>query len=225
MLLTCWSAIGPKRCWSRSDRPERRLALAGDVFASLSGRETPQGLLALVRIEDLPLAAIPLSDDLLVVVAYQLRDPGNLGTIIRTADAAGASAVVVVELVVEPSADLYDPQAVRATMGSLFSLPVVRLTDEAALSAWYADVRAAGWPLLVVASSAHGQTVHFDVAYDRPLALLIGSERRGLSAAVREQADVCVRLPMAGRATSLNAAAAASALIYEIVRQRRARGA
>jgi len=217
MLLTCWSAIGPKRCWSRSDRsavgPERRLALAGDVFASLSGRETPQGLLALVRIEDLPLAAIPLSDDLLVVVAYQLRDPGNLGTIIRTADAAGTSAVVVVE----PSADL--------TMGSLFSLPVVRLTDEAALSAWYADVRAAGWPLLVVASSAHGQTVHFDVAYDRPLALLIGSERRGLSAAVREQADVCVRLPMAGRATSLNAAAAASALIYEIVRQRRARGA
>jgi len=165
-----------------------------------------------VRIEDLPLAAISLSDDLLVVVAYQLRDPGNLGT---------TSAVVVVE----PSADLYDPQAVRATMGSLFSLPVVRLTDEAALSAWYADVRAAGWPLLVVASSAHGQTVHFDVAYDRPLALLIGSERRGLSAAVREQADVCVRLPMAGRATSLNAAAAASALIYEIVRQRRARGA
>ena len=198
--------------------PERRLVLAGDVFASLSDRESPQGLLAVVRIEDRPLTAIPLSDDLLVVVAYQLRDPGNLGTIIRTADAAGASAVIVVE----PSADLYDPQAVRATMGSLFSLPVVRLSDEAALSAWYTDIRAAGWPLLVVASSAHGQRVHFDVAYDRPVVLLIGSERYGLPAAVREQADVCVRLPMAGRATSLNAAAAASALIYEIVRQRSA---
>jgi len=199
--------------------PERRLALASEVLASLSERDTPQGIIALLRIEDRPLSAIPLLDDLFVVVAYQLQNPGNLGTIIRTADAAGATAVIVVE----PSADLYDPQTVRATMGSLFALPIVRLADHASLAAWYAATRASGLPLQVVASSAHGETVHSDAVYDRPLALLIGSERQGLPQVAREQADVAVRLPMAGRATSLNAAAAAAALIYEIVRQRRAR--
>lgn len=197
--------------------PDRRLALSGDAFRSLSDRDEPQGLAAVVRIEDRPLAAIPLTPDLLVVVAWQLSDPGNLGAIIRTADAAGASGVIVVE----PSVDLYDPQTVRATMGSLFALPVVRVADEAALPHWYARVRAAGLPLLVVASSAHGRQVHFDLDYRRPVVLLIGNERHGLPPAVREGADAVVRLPMAGRATSLNASAAAAALIYEIVRQRR----
>ncbi len=197
--------------------PDRRLALSGDAFRSLSDRDEPQGLAAVVRIEDRPLDAIPLVADLLVVVAYQLSDPGNLGAIIRTADAAGATGVVVVE----PSVDLYDPQTVRATMGSLFALPVVRVVEEAALPCWYAQVRAAGLPLLVVASSAHGQQVHFDLDYRCPVVLLIGNERHGLPPSVREQADAVVRLPMAGRATSLNASAAAAALVYEIVRQRR----
>ncbi|MGD8626511.1 MAG: RNA methyltransferase, partial [Anaerolineae bacterium] len=100
-----------------------RLALSAKVFATLSDRDQPQGIAAVVRIQDPPLAAIPLGERMLVVVAYQLRDPGNLGSIVRTADAAGAAGLVVVE----PSVDLYDPQAVRATMGSLFALPIVRL--------------------------------------------------------------------------------------------------
>ena len=107
----------------------RRLALSADVFRALSERDEPQGIAALIHIEDQPLATIPLSDDMLVIVAYQLRDPGNLGSIIRTADAAGATGVVVVG----PSVDVYDPHAVRATMGSLFALPVVRLSSDAAV--------------------------------------------------------------------------------------------
>jgi TrmH family RNA methyltransferase len=198
--------------------PARRLVLSGDVFRTLSDRDEPQGIAAVIRIQDRPLAAIPLSGNLLVVVAHQLRDPGNLGAIIRTADAVGASGVVVVGT----SVDLYDPQTVRATMGSLFALPVVRLEDEAALSAWYKEVRAAGLPLLVVASSAHGAQVHFDVDYRRPLVLLVGNERYGLPASMRQEADVLVRLPMVGRATSLNVSAATAALVYEIVRQRQA---
>ena len=122
------------------------------------------------------MSAIRPVRDLLVVVAHQLRDPGNLGSIIRTADAAGATGVVVVE----PSVDLYDPQTVRATMGSLFALPVVRLADEAILPLWYAEIRAERWPLMVVSSSAHGQTLHSDVDYGRPVVLLVGSEREGL---------------------------------------------
>jgi tRNA G18 (ribose-2'-O)-methylase SpoU len=195
----------------------RRLALSDDVFCALSERDEPQGIAALIRIEDRPLAAIPLSGDMLVIVAYQLRDPGNLGSIIRTADAAGATGVVVVE----PSVDVHDPHAVRATMGSLFALPVVRLPSGTVLIRWIAEVRHAGVPLFVVASSAHGQKDHFDVDYRPPLALLVGNERHGLPAAVRAEADVLVRLPMVGRATSLNVSAAAAALIYEAVRQRR----
>lgn len=200
--------------------PERRLALSAELFRTLSDREQPQGIAAVVRIRDRPLASIPSSGQMLVVVAVQLSDPGNLGAIIRTADAAGASGVVVVE----PSVDLYDPQTVRATMGSLFALPVVRLKEEQALASWLAGLRAAGLPVLVVASSAHAEQIHFDVDYDQAVVLLVGNERHGLPDSVRQMADLGVRLPMAGRATSLNVSAAAAALVYEIVRQRRAGG-
>jgi TrmH family RNA methyltransferase len=196
--------------------PARRLAISSELFGILSQRDQPQGIAAAVRIDDPPLADIPLIDDLLVIVAYQLRDPGNLGTIIRTADAAGATGVVVVE----PSVDLYDPQTVRATMGSLFALPIVRLADEDALPRWIGEIRAAGLPLSVVASSAHAVQVHYEADYRRPTVLLVGSERKGLPQPVRDSADLQVRLPMTGRATSLNVAAATAALVYEIVRQR-----
>jgi TrmH family RNA methyltransferase len=196
--------------------PTQRLAISSDLFRILSQRDQPQGIAAAVRIEDPLLAEIPLVDDLLLIVAYQLRDPGNLGTIIRTADAAGATGVVVVE----PSVDLYDPQTVRATMGSLFALPIVRLADEDALPRWVDEARAAGLPLQVVASSAHATRVHYEADYGRLTVLLVGSERRGLPQPVREGADIQVRLPMSGRATSLNVAAATAALVYEIVRQR-----
>ena len=197
--------------------PEHRWALSSDLFRTISLRDQPQGVAAVLRIEETPLDAIPMAQDMLVLVAYQLRDPGNLGCIIRSADAAGASAVVMVE----PSVDLYDPQTVRATMGSMFVLPIVRLPDPTELDAWYARVRAEGFPLLVVASSAQALQVYFDLDLSGPLALLVGSERRGLPQSVRDGADLQARLPVSGRATSLNASAAAAALLYEIVRQRR----
>jgi TrmH family RNA methyltransferase len=198
---------------------DRRLVLSAGVFRSLSERDDPQGIAAMIRIEDRPLTSIPLSEAMLVVIANQLRDPGNLGSIIRTADAAGATGVVVVE----PSVDLYDPQTVRSSMGSIFALPVVRLADEMSLPLWYKEVRAAGLPLLVVATSAHGEQVYSEVDYCRPFVLLVGSEGTGLTVAAKDNADVTVRLPIAGRASSLNVSAATAALIYEAVRQRQTR--
>jgi TrmH family RNA methyltransferase len=199
---------------------DRHLILSGDVFRTLSDRDEPQGIAAVMRIEDRPLASIPPSGDLLVIAACQLQDPGNLGAIIRTADAAAASGVIVLE----PSVDVHDPRAVRATMGSLFALPVVRVGDENDLEEWFAELRAAGLPLQVVASSAHGDQDLFAVDCRRPLVLLVGSERHGLHTSVRERADVLARLPMAGRATSLNVSAATAAMVYEVIRQRQAGG-
>ena len=199
--------------------PNRRLALAEDVFRSISDRDEPQGIAAVLRIEEPSLATIPVLEEMLVLVAWQLRDPGNLGSIIRTADSAGATGMVIVE----PSVDLYDPQTVRASMGSFFALPIVRLMDETALSPWFAQIRQAGLPLLVVGSSAQGDRFHFEADYGKhPLVLLVGSERQGLPALVRKETDFVVRLPMMGRATSLNVSAATAALVYEVIRQRRA---
>jgi TrmH family RNA methyltransferase len=219
MLIYAPDLLVSERAKALVDRVNRaeHLIVSGDVFRTLSERNEPQGIAALIRIEERPLTAIPLSDDMLVIVAYQLRDPGNLGCIIRTADAAGATGVVVVT----PSVDLYAPQTVRATMGSLFALPVVRLADDTALGTWYERVRAAGVPLFVVATSAHGQRDYFDVDYNRPLALLVGNEQHGLPTLILAEADASVRLPMVGRATSLNVSAATAALIYEVIRQRR----
>ncbi len=193
-----------------------QLAVSAEVFQSLSQREAPHGLGAAIRMQSRSLEEIPVDERLFVLVAYQLQGPGNLGAIIRTADAAGATGVVVVE----PSVDLYDPQTLRATMGSLYALPVIRVADEQMLPRWYAALRARGLDLQVVGTSAHGDRLLYQVKGTGPLILLIGSERDGLSPEARATADVVARLPMAGSASSLNVSAATAAIVYEIVRQR-----
>ena len=200
--------------------PDRRLAVSSRVFQSLSDRLGPQGLGAVVRMVDLPWEAISLSEGLLLVVAYQVHDPGNLGTIIRTADCVAASGVVVIE----PAADPYDPRAVRASMGSLFALPLVRLSDEATLWHWAWEAKAAGWPLQVVATSAHGTEDYRALDYRRPTVILMGSEGPGLPDSAKAQADALVRIPLRGRASSLNVAAAAAVLLYEVRNQRSKEG-
>jgi TrmH family RNA methyltransferase len=105
-------------------------------------------------------------------------------------------------------------------MGSVFSLPIVRLDEVSRLADWFADLRAGGLPLLVAATSAHGQETCFDADLSGPVVLLVGSERHGLPEAVQAGADMVVRLPMRGRATSLNVSAATAAIVFEVVRQR-----
>jgi TrmH family RNA methyltransferase len=219
-LVYCPDQLLSERALALVDlHPEvEHIAVSAQVFASLSERDEPQGLAAVVRMSPLTVTDIPLRPDLLVVVAWQLQTPGNLGSIIRTADAAGAHGVIIVE----PSVDLYDPDTVRATMGSLYAIPIATARQEPEFGAWLAGVRAAGKPLRALGTSAHGTALVWDVDCRGPLAILIGSEKDGLSEYARSMADVVARLPMAGSASSLNVSAAAAAVIFEAVRQRRA---
>lgn len=184
--------------------------VSGKVFDAISDREEGQGIGALVRIPFCTLNDIPLAPDALVLCLVEPRDPGNLGAVIRTGDAAGASAVAVVGT----SADPYDPKSIRASMGSLFALPVVPVPGLDAFVAW-----ARRHSLRTIATSARASASCFEADLAGPLALVLGPERGGLDATAIGLCDAAVRIPMQGRASSLNLAAAAAVLIYEALRQ------
>ena len=154
--------------------------------------------------------------DFLGVVLDRPASPGNLGSIIRSADAFGADGVIVTG----HAADVYDPRAVRASTGSLFALPVVRCPSSREVAAWVSAQRAQGRPVVLAGADEQGDRQVFDAGFTGPTLLVVGNEAAGLSSAWRELCDVTVAIPMAGAASSLNAANAATAVLYEIARQR-----
>ncbi|MFN2587139.1 MAG: TrmH family RNA methyltransferase [Actinomycetota bacterium] len=191
-------------------RGVRVAALTADAFAAVAEREHPAGLGAVVQTPRRGLRDLTVDASSLVVGLHEVGNPGNLGTIVRTADAAGAAGVVVAG----ESADAWHPAAVKASMGTVFSTPVVTASlDE--LLAWARD---GGLP--VVATSARGKAAHWDAAFPERCVLLFGSEATGLAEAVLHDADLTVRIPQAGAASSLNLAVAAGVLIYEARRGR-----
>jgi TrmH family RNA methyltransferase len=185
------------------------LEVSADVFRACSAREGPQGLGAIVRQRWQPLATLQPQPTDLWVALEAIQDPGNLGTILRTADAVGAAGV----LLVGPTTDPYDPAAVRASMGAIFALQLARASyDEFAAWGRRSPCRAVGATL---SAAADYRTAHYDT---RPLVLLLGSERQGLSRQLEELCDATVRIPMVGHGDSLNVAVAASVLLYEAFR-------
>ncbi len=193
--------------------------LPAEALASLSGTVTPQGVVAVCPFLDVSLDVALAGSPTLVVVLVQVRDPGNAGTVLRAADAAGAGAVVFTEASVDP----YNGKCVRASAGSLFHLPVV---TGAPVDAAMAGLRAAG--LRVLAADGAGER-DLDDALDSgslaaPTAWLFGNEAWGLPAQVAALADEVVRVPIHGRAESLNLATAAAVFLYASARaQRRGR--
>lgn len=181
-----------------------------EAFAAVADREHPAGLGAIVRAPSRSLQDVTVDDSALVVALHEVGNPGNLGTIVRTADAAGAAAVVVAG----SSADAWHPAAVKASMGTVFSTPVATAGLDEVL-AWG---RTAG--LAVVATSARASIPHWEAAFPEGCLLLLGSEATGLPQDVVEAADLAVRIPQEGAASSLNLAAAAAILIYEARRGR-----
>ena len=180
------------------------------VFEKISYREGPDGWLALApsirrRLDELQLGPAPL-----LVVAEAIEKPGNLGAILRSADAAGVDGLVVCD----PTTDLSNPNVVRSSKGTLFSVPVAEARGEEALR-W---LRERG--IAIVAATPQAEARYTDVDMRGPVAIAVGTEKEGLSPAWIEGADLAVRIPMRGRVNSLNVATATSLLLYEAVRQR-----
>lgn len=187
-----------------------------ELLAELSDRELTSELLAVVEIPDDSPQRIRVSENPFFVVFDRPQNPGNLGTNIRTCDALGIDTAFIIGHAV----DLYDPETVRATVGSLFAVPVVRRPSWDSV---VTDLETRGMTdLQFVGTSAHGTFTPSECDFTKPTVLLVGNERSGLSSALTEAANVMVTIPQQGSATSLNVSCATSILLYEVQRQRRA---
>lgn len=185
------------------------------VFAKIAYRERPEGLLGVMPWMRTTLDQIRLRPQPLLVVAEAIEKPGNLGTILRSSDAAGADAVIVCD----PRTDIYNPNVVRASIGTIFSVPVVTETFET-VHAWLRRHR-----ILTLAATPHAQQTYTAPDLTVGVAIVLGTEQLGLSERWMTAADLQVRIPMHGQADSLNVAAAATILLFEVRRQRDAAAA
>ncbi len=188
--------------------------LEAGVLARVAGTVTPQAVLAIVPALDVALDT--LSRDGVIVVCADVRDPGNLGTVLRSAEAAGARGVVCADGTVDP----YNPKCVRASAGALFHVPLVVGGNTVQV---LSDVGA--WGLRRLGTSAHAGDPMWDVDLSGPLVLVLGNEAAGLAPEVDRALDGRVAVPIEGRSESLNVGMAGTVLVYEAARQRRAAGA
>jgi RNA methyltransferase, TrmH family len=175
-----------------------------DILAKVSRRENPQAVVGVFAQRFVPLAEVRPGPAQCVVALHRVRDPGNLGTIVRTADAAGCGAVVLVGECCDP----YSVEAVRATMGSIFAVPLAK-ASEAEFAAWRK-----AWPGSVVGTLLSAETDHRAAAYRKPVMVLMGNEQQGLTPDMAALPDVNVKIPMRGRADSLNLSVATGIMIY-----------
>jgi TrmH family RNA methyltransferase len=186
------------------------LTVSRAVFEKISYRDNPDGWLAVfptpqTKLEDLKVSAIPL-----IVIAESIEKPGNLGAILRTADAAGVDAL----LVCDARVDVWNPNVVRASRGAVFSVPIVQCENARALE-WLK-----GGAMRIVAASPAGDVAYSEINLSQPAAIAVGTEDEGLSDFWMDHADVKVNIPMMGKVNSLNVSVSAALLLYEAVRQR-----
>lgn len=184
-----------------------------EVFLKMSDTLSPQGIICVVRkkhysLQNMTAAAKGAP---LFLVLETLQDPGNLGTIMRTAEGAGVTGVIMSS----DTVDIYNPKTVRSTMGSIFRVPFVYTED---IKSAISELKAAG--VNCYAAHLKGTGTCFDQDYRRPTAFFIGNEGNGLSDEVASMADTYIRIPMGGKLESLNAAVSAAVLMYETLRQR-----
>ena len=191
-------------------RGTRVIQVPDRLAGSIARKDNPQAVIAAIRQRDLNLEALDAAHPGLWIGLYECRDPGNLGTILRTADCADVAGVILIEQCCDP----YSVEAVRASMGSLFDVRVGRATFET-FNAWRQ-----GAGLSMVAASVNGDTRHDGVDFKRPSLILMGNEQAGLPPHIEATCDTLCLIPMRGGADSLNLAQATAIMLYEGWRQR-----
>ena len=180
------------------------IEVTGEILAKVSRRDNPQAVVGVFEQQFQPLDTLIPEAAACWVALHRVRDPGNLGTIVRTADAAGCGGVILVGECCDP----YSVEAVRATMGSIFAVPLSQ-ASEAEFAAWRG-----GWPGSVVGTLLSATQSHASAAYAKPALVLMGNEQQGLTPEMAALCDVNVKIPMRGRADSLNLAVATGVMIY-----------
>lgn len=196
---------------TRAQAQGARLIQVPDRLASsIARKDNPQAVIAAIKQRDLALSDVSENNPGLWIGLYECRDPGNLGTILRTADCAGAAGVILIENCCDP----YSVEAVRASMGSLFDVVLAR-ADFAGFNTWRQE---AG--LNMVAASVNGDIAHTGVDFIQPSLILMGNEQAGLPPAIEAQCETLCLIPMRGGADSLNLAQATAIMLYEGWRQR-----
>ncbi len=184
--------------------------VADNVMESLSDTKTPQGVISIVKQLSYGIDEICGADVPLIIALENIQDPGNLGTIVRTAEGAGASGIIMSR----DTADVYNPKVVRSTMGSIFRVPFLYVDD---IAGCIKDLSGKGFNTY----SAHLQgTSFYDFNYMKPTVFVMGNEGNGLTDAVSGATDHKILIPMKGRVESLNVATASTVLMYEAMRQR-----
>lgn len=181
------------------------------LFDEISDTENPQGILAVIKVMEANFDDIYSSPDSFIIILDSIQDPGNFGTIIRTADAAGATGIIYSKGCV----DLYNPKVLRGTMGSIFHLPVIYCDS---LTEAIIEIKEKG--IKVYAAHLDAKVDYFNVSMQDKTAIIIGNEANGIKDEVAALADILIKIPMPGKSESLNASVAAGLMMYEVVRQR-----
>lgn len=181
------------------------------LLKDVSDTENPQGIMAIVKFETTSLEEIILEENNFLILLDEVRDPGNMGTIIRTADALGANGIIITLGCV----DVYNPKTIRSTMGSIFHIPIVYQED---IEETIKNLKNNN--ISIISTALESSDYCYNIDFKKDFALVIGNEASGISDKAIEQSDYIAKIPMIGRAESLNAAIASGIVMYEASRQR-----
>ena len=189
------------------------ISVARNVYERIAYRSGTEGIVAVVETRQTALGDLQLSASPLIVVLESVEKPGNLGAVLRSADAAGADAVVVCD----PLTDLYNPNLIRSAVGALFTVPCVACSTEECI----AFCKEKG--IQILTAQLQDSNLYYDTPMTGPTAIVMGTEATGLTEQWRQAADAHIRIPMLGRLDSLNVSVSAAILLFEAVRQRQGR--
>ena len=184
--------------------------VSNDIYEKIAYRGGSEGVVAEVKIRHLQLHDLNLKDNPLIVVLESVEKPGNLGAVLRSADAAGVDAVIVCD----PLTDLYNPNLIRSSIGGIFSVPCVPCSSEECIN----FLKKSG--IQILTAQLQDSNLYYNIDMTRGTAIVMGTESTGLTNIWREAADAHIRIPMLGKLDSLNVSISAAILMYEAVRQR-----